>query len=114
MAPAEVTGRKPEVTGYKSGSRAKAKKKKRKRRPQLTAAQLPMPAADAKMLTREEFCARNRIFNPVLQQAQDARARSARDAGAIQNLDHRRSLCRAARRARGRVRGRRRIDKPGV
>jgi hypothetical protein len=64
MAPAEVTGRKPEVTGYKSGSRAKAKKKKRKRRPQLTATQLPMPAADAKMLTREEFCARNRISIP--------------------------------------------------
>ena len=29
MAPAEVTGRKPEVTGYKSGSRAKAKKKEK-------------------------------------------------------------------------------------
>ena len=40
MAPPEVTGRKPEVTGLiKSGSRAKAKKKRK--RP-LTAAQLPI------------------------------------------------------------------------
>jgi hypothetical protein len=54
----------PEVTGLiKSGSRAKAKKKRKRKRP-LTAAQLPMPAADAKMLTREEFCARNRISIP--------------------------------------------------
>ena len=58
----------PEVTGRKLGSRTSGPgprtPKKKKRRPQLTAAQLPMPAADALMLTREEFCARNRISIP--------------------------------------------------
>jgi hypothetical protein len=39
-------------------------KSKRKRPLPLRAAQLPMPAADAKMLTRQEFCARNRFSIP--------------------------------------------------
>ena len=44
MAPAEVTGRKPEVTGDKSGFPRQGEELKEERRPQLTAAQLPMPA----------------------------------------------------------------------
>jgi hypothetical protein len=57
----------PEVTGRKidSGATSRSPKpKKKKRRRPLTAAQLPMPPADAKMLTRLEFCARNRISLP--------------------------------------------------
>jgi hypothetical protein len=65
MALPEVTGRNPTPEDCRPGHRAKLKKKKkRKRRPALTAAQLPMPPADAKMLTRQEFCARNRISIP--------------------------------------------------
>lgn len=50
-----------EVTGRKT---PKSKKKSSKRRPPMTTAQLPMPAADARVLTRNEFCARNRISLP--------------------------------------------------
>jgi hypothetical protein len=63
MAAPEVTGRKISSCTSSPAPRA-SKKKKRKRRPPLRASQLPMPAADAKMLTREEFCARNRISIP--------------------------------------------------
>jgi hypothetical protein len=63
MARPEVTGRNPHTKDRSSGPAIK-KKTKKKRRPALKAAQLPMPAADAKMLTRQEFCARNRISIP--------------------------------------------------
>ena len=99
----------PEVTGLiKSGSRAKAKKKRKRKRP-LTAAQLPMPAADAKMLTREEFCARNRISIPFYNRLKAQGTRSARDPATLQNFDHRRSRRQVARRARSRVANRRRV-----